>query len=324
MLRRLIQPLLRIPRAEVTFEQRGFYTGNWAVQSHLERAGNAFLDGYHAALETPMPSRLPRLLDNDVESEFQGFAYEGASMCLTLLDALLPGRSQRLPRFLAGPGSAHVYMGHVGVGWALARLRRRVERPLQRLDPLLRWLAVDGYGFHEGYFHWPRTVGDHHVPRHLSGYAQRAFDQGLGRSLWFVEGADVERIFRTIASFPRSRHADLWSGVGLACAYAGGVERTDVETLRNLAESHTLQLAQGAAFAAEARERAGNLTPHTERACQVLCEISAPAAAKVTRDTAADLVEDPDESAIEMIGNPPYECWRQRIQAQLAQEVTVS
>ncbi|MEE9149389.1 MAG: DUF1702 family protein [Candidatus Tectomicrobia bacterium] len=34
----------------------------------------------------------------------------------------------------------------------------RVERPLQRLDAIPGWLAVDGYGFHEGYFHWTRFV----------------------------------------------------------------------------------------------------------------------------------------------------------------------
>jgi hypothetical protein len=52
-------------------------------------------------------------------------------------------------------------MAHVGIGWAIARLpwlRRRIEQPLNRLDSLLRWLAVDGYGFHEGYFYWPDYV----------------------------------------------------------------------------------------------------------------------------------------------------------------------
>ena len=49
-------------------------------------------------------------------------------------------------------------MMHVGLGWALARLRRSVTPYLAQLDPLLGWLAVDGYGFHEGYFDWPRYV----------------------------------------------------------------------------------------------------------------------------------------------------------------------
>ena len=122
-------------------------------------------------------------------------------------------------------------MVHVGAGWALAQLRLRVDRALARLDPLLGWLAVNGYGFHHGYFHGPRRWIASESRVGSTGYARRVFDQGLGRSLWFVEGAEVARIAATIARFPASRHADLWSGVGLACAYAGGVAAEAIEDL---------------------------------------------------------------------------------------------
>ena len=42
------------------------------------------------------------------------------------------------------------------------------------------------------------------------------FDQGLGRSFWFVNGGNPELIAQTIHSFPDSRQADFWSGIGLA------------------------------------------------------------------------------------------------------------
>src|SRR5262249_36094553 len=160
----------------------------------------------------------------------------------------------RVQLFLRGPGAAHAYMVHVGVGWALARLHRSVAATLERFDPLLRWLIVDGYGFHEGYFHWRRAVVMQAIPRQLTGYAQRAFDQGLGRSLWFVTGAEVDRLCAAIQAFPARRHADLWSGVGLASAYAGGVGLGDLCALRVAAGAYVPFLAQGAAFAAKARQ----------------------------------------------------------------------
>jgi hypothetical protein len=126
-------------------------------------------------------------------------------------------------------------MAHVGAGWAFARLCRNIGRPLARLDPLLRWLAVDGYGFHEGYFHCHRYIERPTRPARLSGYALRVFDQGLGRSLWFVYGADIARISSAIATFTPERRADLWSGTALACSYAGGVERAAIEALREAA-----------------------------------------------------------------------------------------
>ena len=50
------------------------------------------------------------------------------------------------------PGDEHVYMAYVGVGWAMARLPRVLWSRLYAPDPLLRWLVLDGYGFHQAYF----------------------------------------------------------------------------------------------------------------------------------------------------------------------------
>ncbi|HZI13837.1 MAG TPA: DUF1702 family protein, partial [Myxococcus sp.] len=135
----------------------------------------------------------------------------------------------------------------------------------------------------------------------------RAFDQGLGRGLWFVEGAGVERIIGRVRGFPAGRQPDLWAGVGLACTYAGGVERPALERLREAAGPHLPQLAQGAVFAARARQRAGNLAPHNALACEVLCGRSSEDAAALA------------ELALERIGAqeaplPRFERWRQRIQ----------
>ena len=207
-------------------------------------------------------------------------------------------------------------MVHVGAGWALAQLRRRVDHALAQLDPLLGWLAIDGYGFHQGYFHWPKSVDRQRVPKGFSGYARRVFDQGLGRSLWFVEGAEVDRIAETIARFPRSRHADLWSGVGLACGYAGGVSAEAMESLIAIAGANQPCLAQGVAFAAKARERAGNRLTDTDVACQIVCGMPAEDAARLTDLALIDL---PADRAI-----PAYEIWRQRIQANWIKEAVTS
>lgn len=310
----LRQRLFGISPREVSFARRGFQQGSPSLRLRLERIGQTFLHGYHAALLDDHPATLARRLAT-IDPEFCGFAFEGAAMGLALMDDLAPWRKSRLQAFLDGPGAAHAYMVHVGAGWALARLHRRAERPLTRLDPLLGWLAMDGYGFHEGYFHWPRFVRQHTLPRKLAGYALRVFDQGLGRSLWFVEGADVARIPVTIAAFPLDRQADLWSGIGLAAVYAGGVEPEAVAALLDAAGSFQPELAQGAAFAAKARQRAGNPTAHTEQACQIVCGTSAEQAADLTDRALQDLPSDGEE--------PAFEIWRRRLQAHFAEERTV-
>jgi hypothetical protein len=264
--------LLTISPREATLEVRGFHGGSEEARASLERHGISFVRGYNAAIEASAPARLLPQLEGVPQAE-RGFAYEGAGMACALLDLLSPRKRERLANLLHGPGDAHVYMIHVGAGWALARLRLRPRRRLPALDPFLRWLALDGYGFHEGFFHTRRTVFQHAVPGRLYGYERRAFDQGLGRALWFVRGGDVDQAARTLERFPRDRRSDLWSGLALATAYTG-TPGVDLGRLRTLGIEHARAVTQGAAFAVAARHRAGNVIVETHRAADVLCNAS--------------------------------------------------
>jgi hypothetical protein len=304
---------LGLSPTEASFAKRGFLASEDNARRRLEQIGITFLSGYHAALEETGFDPLARRLAT-VAADFRGFAFEGAAMGLTLLDCFTPWRKDRWHTFTEGLAQHHVYMMHVGFGWALARLRRSVTPYLAQLDPVLGWLVVDGYGFHEGYFNWPRYIEHREIPARLDGYARRVFDQGLGRSLWFVKGADVAAVASAISSFPSARHHDLWSGVGLGCAYAGGCERAAIEWLRTAAGRHLPALAQGVAFAAKTRQRAANLNTHTETVCRVMCGHSAQEAAAITDAALENLRGD--------CALPAYEVWRRRIQHTLALEVT--
>lgn len=300
---------LGIAPEEATFARRGFRQHNAAARQRLEHIGEVFLYGYHGALERETADALAAHL-NQAEAEFRGFAFEGAGMAIALLDGLAPWREGRLRAFLGDAGAAHTYMVHVGAGWAMARLRWRAGAIISQLDHLLRWLAIDGYGFHEGYFRWPYYEKHRALPGWLSSYGKRVFDQGLGRSLWFVTGANGVRVAALINAFPQARRADLWSGTGLACAYAGGAGETELKALRQSAEPYTPPLAQGAAFAAKARQRANNPAPHTEMACEALCGLSADEAAWLTDVALQDLPPDGE--------TPAYAVWRDRIQSAFA------
>ncbi len=274
--------VLGISPEETSFARRGFRCDSDAVRAHLEEVGRCFVHGYLRGLEIGDDEALAARLDAEVPRDYQGFAYEGTGMALALLDFLAFWRPGRLQRFLAGPGWRHVYIVHIGAGWVLARLPVSAGRLLAGLDPFLCWLALDGYGFHQGFFHWPEAVVRHQVPRKLAGYARRAFDQGVGRSLWFVEGADPGRIAAAVGAFPAARQPDLWAGVGLACCYAGGVDRGTLCALRLAAGPARPALAQGVAFAAKARLWGGNPTAETALACSAVCGRSVEETAAVT------------------------------------------
>ncbi|HEY1348696.1 MAG TPA: DUF1702 family protein [Ktedonobacteraceae bacterium] len=300
---KLRKTLFGIPSERAVFERPGFAPEAW---QRFAPVAHSLVAGYHATLEdSRFEHLLPRL--DAVELELHGFAYEGAGMGLAALDLVAPWK-QRLAAFVAGPAARHIYPIYVGVGLALARLHRQPERYMSRLDPLLRWVVVDGYGFHEGFFAWKRTVERQQRPASFSPYACRLFDQGLGRALWFASGALVARVCGLIGAFPAERQTDLWSGVGLACAYAGGASRGELEALLESARPYRLQLARGAAVAAKGRVQADNLAAHTELACQVFGAVSARQAASIIDETSQGLPPDRQE--------PAYEVWRQRAQAQ--------
>ncbi len=309
---RIRNTLFGLSPEEVAFSRRGFHFRDPSRRDHLEASGGGFVDGFNLALAETRAEPLSRSLDR-LEPRFQGFAYEGAAMALKLLDLLTPWNRGRFEAFIRGPADPHLYMAYVGAGWAMARLTRRFQKGMRAFDPLLGWLAVDGYGFHEGFFHTERAYARKTRPRNLSGYALRVFDQGLGRAMWFTQGADVAAIAAAVASFPPERREDLWSGVGLACAYAGGASTEDIRALQKEAGEHALWLAQGAAFAAKARLRAGNPAPYNELAVHVLSGKTLADAARMTDDALQNLPADRD-------GEPAFAVWRSRLHAMFAEQ----
>jgi len=309
-----LQKLLKIDTQEVEFSRRGFTCTSLEIQYRLENIGRVFLQGYHTALQYRDQRALAERL-NQSEPERCGFAYEGAAMALALQDQIFL-RHNSLLRFMEGAGRQHIFMLHVGAGWAYARLgwlRRRMEAAIKKFHPVLRWLVLDGYGFHEGYFHWNERAGSEvRAPRifraRLSEDARHVFFQGLGRSLWFIKGASVPEISATIGRFHPTYHGDAWSGAGLACAYAGGLTEDAIVQLRQEAGIHGAALAQGAAFAAKARHLAGNPAKHTEIVCGILCGMSTEQAAALCDETF---------SKINLYHSCPYQHWRKLLQEAL-------
>lgn len=314
--RRVLTPNVSETRLDV----RGFRRKSPESQELLERIGATFLAGYGHAAEAASPADAADRIAA-IPVRFRGFAYEGAGMGFAVRDGLPFGRSDLTAEFLAGPGDPHIYLVYVGIGWAMARLPRfRWPKP-NRLDPLLRWLLLDGYGFHQAYFRTRRYVHEQYQDprfpwpsRAQSDYANRVIDQGIGRALWFVCGSDPELTASTVEGFAASRRPDLYAGVGLAASYAGGVDESELRTLWRLAGEHRVHLAQGCSFAVEARVRAGLLVPHSELAARVLCGTSAQEAAKASLDNRPAFVTVGEDDG----DVPAYEVWRRRIAAAFA------
>lgn len=272
--------MFALPPSEAMLAVRGFASTTPAKRAQLERNGGTFISGFNAAIATADPVRTVLACDEH-PAVVRGFSYEGAAMGMALLDLITVGVPRRWRAFAEHAGGAHIYMLHVGAGWALARCPWGLLTFWPKLDPVLRWLAIDGIGFHSGFFHPASVIGRQRAPW-PRGRAPDVFDNGIGRVLWFVCGAEPELAVKTLTAFAPERRPALWSGLGLAAAYAGGASDGELAWLAAAAGEDRSRLAVGSAWAAGARQRAGNPADHTDRACRILSGLSALEAAALS------------------------------------------
>lgn len=301
-LRTFLRGALILSPREAQFAVRGFEAGDPVKRLGLERIGGHFIGGYNAAVCARNPRDI-RLYVDAVAAPDQGFAAEGAAMGTAIVDAL--SFRPRLLSSCVGEFSHDLtYLVHVGAGWAMARVPWRRKRILSALDPLYVWLAYDGLGFHDTYFSHRSVLEGWRRVR--AGYAARAYDQGVGRAIWFFAGGSVSGALACIRSLPASRHPDLWAGLGLAMGYTGLADDQDVTDALENAGSNVSHFAQGVAFACEARSLAGAIPEGTQRVASLVWNEAAQNVAMRVRDLRLGL---PNPRT-----NPQsYELWRSAI-----------
>jgi enediyne biosynthesis protein E2 len=319
-LRRLaLTPSLR----SVTFAARGFPGAASPAAEHLEAIPQSVICGFEWGIEHRRLWDVERRLET-VAPELRGFAYEGAAMAYTARDAMAGGRgrkqSSKARELLAGTGAPHIFLTYIGIGFAMARLPRVLWRDVlpdlsgSPYHPTMSWLAVDGYGFDRAYFDTRAVVDEQRVLKPYpwtgaSDYFPRAVDQGIGRALWFINGALPDLVTRAVGTFAEHRRADLWSGVGLAATFAGGCSADGLARVRAAAGEYGDEVALGSVFAAKARTYAGCVPEHSRVAVETLTGLS-------VRE--AEAVADATEVAADVTGpagEPAYEVWRERIRS---------
>lgn len=269
----------------VDFEVRGFSLGRPRSREHLERCAGGFMLGAIAQIDDA----------NDIheaiahcDDDLRGFAYEGAAFTAASLDLMSARTTQYLAVLTSGPGLAFRHLINVGIGWSMEQLHLANHRLFRTTDPLLRWLAYDGKGFRRGFFA-PTSIERALLRLGRATPRDRIIVQGIGRCLWFVEAGNIEAIGARAIRAPMSIRGDIWSGVGLACAYAGDSVTIDAPALSAEAGVWYPNLAQGVIFGGAARHTNGCIPDSTVFLLQDLLRLAPHAAATWADEEAAGL-----------------------------------
>ncbi|GIV34571.1 MAG: hypothetical protein KatS3mg031_2106 [Chitinophagales bacterium] len=201
-------------------------------------------------------------------------AYEAAAMFFALRDMDASASLYQWQSFVNKTGDAYATHTFIGLGWAVAQK----QIPLNKLKHTLRLpdrcRVADGCGYYEGLFRHRKAVGLQQYPAYMDTALQKAFDQGLGRSVWYFSQGDPEKTAHLITLFRADRQDDLWRGVGTAAAFVGGCSTETLQHLSALAATFRAQLTTGAAMALKSRTEAGCVTADTVAACTTLWQLT--------------------------------------------------
>jgi hypothetical protein len=318
---RLRRRVFGLSPSEASFSRRGFPGCDSSSRGHLEHVIETFIAGYNIALGEAQMSRIAERLDSSFSPSFVGFAYEGAGLYFGLADLFLPRRGSRLAAFTRSVARRFDFITMVGAGFAVARAplgQRRLEGYQETLDPMTAWCLADGYGFHQGFFHWRRFIeGRRAAPAGFNPQNRALFDAGVGRAMWWVFGADPASIAAAISRVDGERRPEMWTGIGTALAYAGGGPPGASSALRDLAGDYRFDLLSGIPLAAHMRDKGRNPAEWTEEVCSKLLELSVAEASDLVMTELADYLGSWQGSERDKWGNS-YLALRDRLKRRLA------
>ena len=253
------------------------------IESRMENIKAIFQGGKNFASQSDSINVLTQYLEKK-DPEFRSVAYEGASMALALKD-LTNNNSLKLWKELLGVSQNHAGQIHIGLGWAIGEARPQDLFFINSIDPKIEFRVWDGCGYYDGIFRQRQTIKNQTRQEYIHEKDYKAYDEGVGRSVWYNCKGDPIKVLAMIQAFPSSRQADLWRGVGIACTYVGGSDESVLKELFTLAEKYSVQLSIGAAMVAKSRTLANSITKDVELACNTWCNLSTQEAMQLTIKT---------------------------------------
>jgi hypothetical protein len=280
------------------------------IAQRIEKIREIFQHAY--AISTDQED-LDLLIDQleKTENDYRSIAYEATSVAIAVKDFLNGNTLNYWHSFLKDHAAQHAVQIHTGLGWAIAQQRISISPIIETLDPLMQFRMLDGFGYYYGIFRRRQIAGGQPFSTDVESKFIRGYDQGVGRSLWYISKGDYASVPEKIAQFSSSRHTDLWRGIGIACTYVGGCDEFILKELLSLSFPYHAQLAVGAALVASSRNSAGTITKDVELACRVWCKQSIQEVLLITEKAETSLVAGP---------NNAYFIWLSEIEKKLGLE----
>lgn len=241
------------------------------VSGRMEYIQKLFLDVEQATEKISDLNGIKTLLEQE-PPEFRSIAYESASMTIAARDLSHIKTINHWIQFRQSCSTSHTFHIDIGLGWAFARTDMEPINFIGSMNPAVKRMVFDGFGYYYGLFKGRNTVKNKIIPEGIEAEKTNGFDQGLGRRLWYMAKGNVNDLRHLLQGFNEARQPDLWRGIGIACGYVGGNKEETLEHLSYVAGSYERQLGTGIKLAFISRIASGSVNEDVKMAYRMICK----------------------------------------------------
>lgn len=197
---------------------------------------------------------------------------------------------------LAEMAPQHIGGLGLGLGHAFSNMKLAPDITPELSESYVGWLAMDAYGMHEGYFRWFDSIQKMREPVELPAIAREAFDQGLGRAIYFISGGHAQTIVDLVNRFPLARRFSLWRGIGLMTGFWGIDDEAQIKRLLKLSGVGRPHFQQGITWAVSMRYDMNEVEDFTKAAAETGCGASVLEIASLAQELMQKVPGHPAES----------------------------
>jgi len=227
-----------------------------SLSERMQQIQSAFLEAKEFALLANQKEQLSDFL-SAISGDFSSVSFEGVSMGLAINSYNKTKTLSEWNWLIEKYSAVHTSQIYVGLGWAIAELGIDPTTIVSDLNSASGYRVMDGVGYYHGILRRRAAVERQLIPDIVSISLLPAYDQGLGRSLWYNAGGEIERVLQKIGLFPKDRTPAFWRGLGVAITYVGGTSDKGIEAIRGASKSNLAHLKYGALMALLSRKKAG-------------------------------------------------------------------